>query len=271
MTILESAPRRLRVDFLVQRRFWVVMALPVILQIFFLFILWLAPHPLFRTLLAPPIRFRFGEQVLHYPWHLAFLVHAAAKVRLLAMAFGGAWAVGFACVLAHAYARGEAGSPRKIYGVYKPSFWHCTFAWSVAWAFAKALTWGASSLLPIGSVRVAAQVALLVVLQMLLVYAIALAAINRMSWWNALGKSARLAVLHPVGTLLIVAVPVVLVLGTALMLPEPRIIHWMMQNNPDMGIGFIAARIVVAYLADGMISLGAVYRLECMRETPALA
>jgi hypothetical protein len=68
-------------------------------ELFFLLLVWLAPHAPYSTILAPPVRYFFGDRVLHYPWHIWFLYHAMKHTHFVASTLAGAFMTGVACLM----------------------------------------------------------------------------------------------------------------------------------------------------------------------------
>ena len=72
------------------RALWRPFLATLLVEFLLLLLFWLAPHPPFSTLLAPPIRYVFGDRVLHYPRHLWFLYEAMKHTHLAASVLVGA-------------------------------------------------------------------------------------------------------------------------------------------------------------------------------------
>ena len=82
-----------------QRMLWLPFVCVTFVEALFVGLAWLAPHAPFSDVLAPPIRFLFGDRVLHYPAHLWFLYHVTRHAYIAAAVLVGAFMTGVACAM----------------------------------------------------------------------------------------------------------------------------------------------------------------------------
>ncbi|MDP3703053.1 MAG: hypothetical protein Q8R78_01505, partial [Candidatus Omnitrophota bacterium] len=111
MRALASVVRQTLQLFGSQRKLWVPFLVVACVEVLFLGLIWLAPHPPFSKLLAPPIRYFFGDRVLHYPAHLWFLYHAMKHTHLVASTLVGAFMTGVACAMVR---QAHEGTPLSL-------------------------------------------------------------------------------------------------------------------------------------------------------------
>ncbi len=225
----------------------------------FLLLLWLAPHPPFAAFLAPPVRFFFGDRVLHYPWHLWFLYYALKHITVLVSIVIGAWMSGLACAMVAQFHRGQPLSLRNALVGGQVRYGTLLIIWLVTWLVAEsALRLVARVPLP-QAWRMGLGIGCAVALQVLVVYAIPAAVMEQLSWWRAIGRSLREALTHPFSTLGIVAGPSAVILAFALLAPPARVAGWMMATAPELALGLVAARLLVGTIADAILTVAAAH------------
>lgn len=247
-----------------QRRLWVPFLLTVSIELCFIGLIWLAPHPPYSALLAPPVRFLFGERVLHYPWHLWFLYHAMRHTHVAASAAAGAFLTGVACAMVE---QAHLGAPMSIRGALlggRLRYGHLVLAWLAAWLLMEGLRGALVRAAMPAPVLLAASIAL----QLALVYAIPAVVFERASWWRALWLSLREMLRAPLATLLVASGPLALVIGFSLTVSSIQVAHWMERTAPEIALAFVAARLVIWTLADALLTV-AIAHLWWARRHPA--
>ncbi len=238
------------------RRLWLPFLVTVLFEVILLVLVWMAPHPPFSTVLAPPIRFFFSDRVLHYPLHLWFLYFVMKHTNAAAAILVGAFMSGLACQMVIQARQGQPISLRSALVSGRIRYGRITLIWLATWAIAK----GAIQLFTIFAPKVPAAfwvaVSLSIVLQALLVYAIPAAVFEQLSWWRALLRSVRETLRHPVSTLFIVAVPSAMVMAFAFAIPPGRLMPWMQRIGPEIALACVVGRLVLWTVADALMTIG---------------
>ncbi len=243
--------------FLSVRPLWICFLVPLCVQLFLLTLLALAPHAPFSILLAPPIRFFVSDRVLHYPDHLLWLYHVMPSLHAVSMLLVGAPLSGVAARIVGQIQAGAQVSLRNACRRASRFLWHCTFAWSATWIVRTLVARLLSRWVTPGPFAPVLLIAAMVLLQAFVVYAIPAAALSEVSWLSALGRSIRFAVLHPLQTAGVVALPLLLVLLIFGPLSEPRVAQWMRRFEPEIVLLPMMARLAVLTVADAIMTIGA--------------
>ncbi len=241
------------------KKLWLPFLLVAAVEAGFLGAIWLAPRPPFSVVLAPPLRYAFGDRVLHYPGHLWFLVHAVKHAYLAASLLLGAFMTGIACAMVgqlHQAAplsfRGALIGKHARYGT-------LVMVWVITWAAAKLVT---GAVLHVTAVRPWsgwAGVGSIILLQALFVYAIPVAVFERLNWWRALAQGMRETLRHPSSTLVVVALPLAGVAIFSSYVIKSHAVQSMMQRTPEMAVLVAAVHVLVWTLADGMLTVAAAH------------
>ena len=247
------------------RRLWLPFLVTAALEAVFIALVWLAPHPPFSTLLAPPIRYVFGDRILHYPWHLWFLYHAMTHAQVGASLLLGAFMSGVACAMVRQTHEGKSLSFRDALMGREVRWGTMALLWLVVWAGARAAAQGLVHTIPQGPRLLWSSVAVTVAFQVLLAYAIPAAVFNRSPWWKALLQSLRETARHPLSTLLIVALPTIPVLLWSLMASEARVAGWMARIAPEVAVAFVVCRLALVTAADAVLTVGIAHLWWCHR------
>jgi hypothetical protein len=248
------------------RKLWLPFLVVASVEALFLGLVWLAPHEPFSRLLAPPIRFLFSDRVLHYPWHLWFLYHAMKHTHLAASLLIGAFMTGIACEMVRQTWSGRPLSFREALINGRVRYGTVLAVWLSSWGVARLTTLGLA-LLPLGPARaLGAGIAVTLLLQALLVYAIPAAVFDNLSWWQALSRSAREAIRDPVNTLLLIMLPSAAVLTFTLAASPAHVARWMMQTAPEVAFAWVAARLLVWTFADVLLTVTAAHLWWARRE-----
>ncbi len=233
-------------------------------------LLWLAPHPPYDAVLAPPIRFVFGETVLHYPAHLWFLYHAMKYTHVVAAVLVGACMSGVACAMVRQIHEGAALSLRAALQGGSVRYGTMVILWLVTWGLAKGALTVLSRVASVGFGTLAIGVGMALLLQVLLGYAIPAAVFTGVSWWRALVASVREAVRHPLSTVLVVALPSLALIALSVLMPSTRVGLWQMQSLPEIALVCAAARLAVWLVADAVLTVS-VAHLWWLHRAPAVA
>jgi hypothetical protein len=239
------------------RKLWLPFLVVAVVEALCVGLVWLAPHPPFSKLLAPPIRYFFSDSVLHYPRHLWFLYFVMKHTHVLAATLFGAFMTGVACAMVAQVHQGQPLSLRDALVSRHVRYWTMVFLWLIIWGLAHGLE------VLMAAVRTP-SIALfvywggvvgLVLIQALLVYAFPIAVFEQTTWWKALWRSCRETVRYPVSTLLVVIVPSSVVVAFAFWANPGQVAQWTMQRAPELALAFVAARLVLWTVADALMTV----------------
>jgi len=238
-----------------QRRLWVPFVIVALIEALGIGLIWLAPHQPFSTLLAPPVRYFFGDRVLHYPYHLWFLFFAMKHTHLIASVLMGAFMTGIACAMV---AQLHAGSPlslREALVSRRVRYGRVVILWVITWGLAKALILAVAQVGSKSPWLVGGAIGATVALQALLVYAIPAAVFERASWWKALWLSVRETLRYPLTTLLAILGPSAALIAFAIACSPANVAQWMAQSAPEVALAFVAARLALWTVADTVMTV----------------
>ena len=240
-----------------QRKLFVPFVIAALVETLFVGMLWLAPHPPFSRVLAPPIRYFFGDRVLHYPVHLWFLYHAMKHTNLFTSILVGAFMSGIACAMVRQVHEQTPLSLRDALVAREVPYARVTLLWLITWGLAKGTLELASKFIFIPKTiwALVGVIGLTVVLQALLVYAIPAAVFDDAKWWKALWRGLREACRHPLSTLIMVLIPSAMVIGFAIFLSPAHLAQWMVHTAPEIAIPLVAARLFVWTVADAILTI----------------
>lgn len=241
--------------FTTHRLLWLPFLIAGTVEALGVLLIWLAPHPPFSALLAPPLRFISGDQVLHYPEHLWYLYHAMHRIHLGVSVLVGAYCSALACVMVRQTHQGKTLSLRAALYGRQIRYWDVVLITVVAWLLLEGVTRGLPYLLPAALWAVLPVLAAALVVQTLLAYAIPAAVYDRLSWWRALARGGREAGQHPVGSFLVVAVPSSLVIGYGLFGSDAQVRQWMAETAPEVAVVFVVVRLLVQTVADAVLTV----------------
>lgn len=237
------------------RTMWVPFAVVAVVELLLLSFAWLAPHPPFSVLLAPPVRFLFGDRVLHYPWHLGFLYHVMPHAHVAVSFAVGAAMTGLVCALVRQAHEGCRLSVRTVLAGRAMRYRTLLLIAVGAWLLAKAVSSLVAALVHEAGWQLIAQLVAVIFLQALLVYAIPIAVYERAAWWRALWLSAREALRHHVTTLLLVLIPAAALATFAVVASERQVAYWMARTTPEIVFLFIAGRLALWTVADALLTV----------------
>lgn len=252
------------------RKLWVPFLVVLVVEVLLIGLVWLAPHPPFADLLAPPIRFFFGDRVLHYPAHLWFLYHVTKHTHLVASLLVGAFMTGVACAMVRQLHQGHALVLRDVLINKQVRYGRVLLVWVVTWAMATGLVTLALRVLPQGPVGLAAAVGCSLLLQTLFAYAIPAAVFEARPWWRALWQAIREAARYPFSTLGVIIFPSLIIVGISILAAPTRVAQWMGQTVPEIAVVCVAVRLVLWTLADVAMSV-AIAHLWWIHRLPARA
>jgi hypothetical protein len=239
-----------------ERRLWLPFLLTATLEALLIGLVWLAPHAPFSTVLAPPIRYFFGDRILHYPLHLWFLYHAMKHTNAFAAIVFGAFMTGVASVMVGHIYQGQRVSFRLALMGGQVKYGRVLLIWVTTWAVAKGIINLLLSVAPRTSASLYIAIALSIILQALMVYAIPIAVYEQRTWWRALLASMRETLMHPLSTLVIVALPSLVVIAFALRFPPASLLQKMQRIAPEIALLFVGLRLVLWTIADAVMSVG---------------
>ncbi|MBI4355961.1 MAG: tetratricopeptide repeat protein [Candidatus Omnitrophica bacterium] len=241
------------------RKLWLPFLLVAMVEVGGLLLLWLAPQPPFTRLLAPPIRFFFGDRILHYPWHLWFLYHAMKHTHMAASLLVGAFMTGIACVMVGQSHADQPLSLRAALASRQVRYGTVVLLWLLLWGMGRGAMTAVTRYAPSSQWALWLGVGLTVLIQTLFIYAIPAAVYDRVNWWRALGRSVRETCRDPLAALVVVGVPSAAMIGFISFAPPARVSQWMLQTAPEVAIPLIAARLLVWLVADVVATVGAAH------------
>ncbi len=255
MTAFWLALRRFSFLLNTQRKLWVPFLITALVEVVFLILIWLAPHPLFSILLAPPIRYFSGERMLHYPWHLWYLFYAMKHTHLLATFLMGAFMSGAASVMVRQAHRHEPLSLGQVIAQGQISYANLVLVWFLTWVFAELTLKGLNGLF-LGSSWQWVGIAATILLQLLFSYALTAVALEKYPWWKAVLASIRETLKFPLGTFFMLLPPAVLLMVFAVWVTPARVAEVVTQRQPELAFVFVAARLAVWVLSDALFTVG---------------
>lgn len=237
-------------------RLWAPFLLIAGFQFFLIALVWLAPHPPYSSLLAPPIRYFSGDRVLHYPVHLWYLYHVMKQVHVVANVVAGAYLSGLAALMVRQEHEGKAISIRDARLSGKAHYFSLAALWIITWMAAGGV-FKAAGRIPLPHIYlVSINIGLAVFLQALLAYPITAAVLGGLPWWKALLRGVGEFFRYPLQTIGFVLVPSALLIAFAFIASESRVFKWMMDTaTPELSLVFVFARLAVVTAADAAITL----------------
>ena len=237
-----------------QRKLWVPFALTAFVEALFLVFIWAAPQPPFSHLLAPPIRYFFGEHVLHYPLHLWFLYHVMAHTHLIASILAGAFMSGIACLMVRQTHEARPLSLRAALVSRQVRYGTVLLVWISTWALAKMAVGALVHAAP-KSAGLWSAIGATVFIQVLLAYAIPAAVFEGSTWRKALSQSVRETGRYPLSTAMAVIVPSAAAILLAFLASPARVAQWMAQTAPEIAFVFVIGRLLVWTAADAVMTV----------------
>lgn len=253
-----------------QRRLWIPFIAVAVLEALLVGVVWLAPFPPFSTLLAPPIRYFYGERVLHYPWHLWLLFHAMKHTHLIASTLLGAFLSGAVCLMVRQAHQGRPISLRAALVAKQVRYGAVTISWVLSWAIARGLIEAIGTFAPKQPWVLWVMIGVSILLQSLLAYVIPAIVFNGATWWRAFFESVRETIRYPLSTIGLVIVPSAAVLLFAIGMSENRLMQWMGQSAPEIAVALVAARLVVWTVTDAALTV-AIAHLWLLHRVPKAA
>ncbi|MBI3997069.1 MAG: hypothetical protein HY352_05350 [Candidatus Omnitrophica bacterium] len=238
-----------------QRILWLPFVCVTFVEALFVGLVWLAPHAPFSDVLAPPIRFFFGDRVLHYPAHLWFLYHVTRHAYIAATVLVGAFMTGVACAMVGQIHTGAMLSFRDVLVNRQVHYGRMLLVWIISWGIATSIAEGSARVAPKSLLGLLVVVGITVVLQALFVYAIPAAVFQRAKWWKALLSSVRETARYPLSTLAVVTPPTLLVIGLAVLVPPVKVAEWMGRTQPEWAVACVAVRLIVWMVADALLTV----------------
>ncbi len=249
-----------------QRKLWAPFLFTAFGEALLISLVWLAPHPPASTLLAPLVRYAFGEGSLHYPRHLWLLYHVMAYTHIAATFLIGAYLSGVASIMVRQTHEGQPLSMRNAIVSGQVRYSTVLLVWLVSWLVANGAIEGVIRITPPGHKALWINVGAILLLQTLFAYPIPAAVFDGVPWWKALWRGMREAVRYPLSTLAVVAAPSALLIGFAWLLPEGRVARWMMRGMPEIAVGCVVARLAVMTVADALLTISVAHLWWCHRK-----
>lgn len=237
------------------RKLWLPFLITALFEALLVVSIWLAPHPPFAKFLAPPIRYFFGDRVLHYPWHLWFMYHAMRYTHLVAATLAGAFFTGIACAMVQQAHQNAPISLREALVGKKVSYGRAVVLWLIAWGVANGVMKTLAMSLKEPQLLLWGNVAALLVLQALFVYTIPASVFDKLPWWKALFRGLRETVRHPFSTLIVIAIPSAVAIAFSTTMPSGRVLQWMMRLTPELAIPLAVARLFVWVVVDAWMTI----------------
>lgn len=237
------------------RKLWLPFLITALFEALLVGGVWLAPHPPFAKFFAPPIRYFFGDRLLHYPLHLWFVYHAMQYTHLVAATLAGAFFTGIACAMVQQAHQNAPISLREALVSKKVSYGHLVVLWLIAWGVANGAMKALAISLKGPQLLLWSNVAALLFLQVLFIYTIPAAVFDRLPWWKALFRGLRETWRHPFSTLIIVAIPSAVAIAFSTTMPSGRVLQWMMRLTPELAIPLAVARLIVWVVIDAWMTI----------------
>lgn len=237
------------------RKLWIPFLVTAVVEAVLLLGVWLAPHPPFAKVLAPPLRYFFGDRILHYPWHLWFLYHAMKHTHLIATTLVGAFMTGIACLMVRQAHAGEPLSMREALVGRRVRYGTVLFLWLLAWGLTNGALDAIARFSPKASWVIWAAVGSALVLQALLVYAIPAVVYEGSSWWKALLQAVHETLRHPFSTFVIVLLSSLPVILFAAVASESRVADEMLKTAPEWAVAFVAGRLAIWTITDTVMTV----------------
>ncbi|OGX18877.1 MAG: hypothetical protein A3I71_04720 [Omnitrophica WOR_2 bacterium RIFCSPLOWO2_02_FULL_63_16] len=238
------------------RRLFLPFVLTAFVELLLIGGVWLAPHQPFAKILAPPIRYFFGDRTLHYPWHLWFLYHAMQQTSVVAATLVGAFMTGIACVMVRQIHEGQPLSFRAALAGRHVRYGRLVLLWLIAWA----VTHGTMLLVVRATPALRAapwiQVGSLLALQALFIYLIPAAVFNGSPWWKAILQGIRETLRHPVSTLALLGAASSGLIAFSIGVPETRLAQWMVRFEPELALAAVGGRLLLFALTDAVLTVG---------------
>ena len=254
-----------------QRKLWLPFLATAFIEALCILALWLAPHPPFSKLLAPPVRYFFTDRVLHYPWHLGFLYYAMKHIHVVASIGLGAFMSGIACAMVRQTYEGVPLSVRGALVSRQVKYGRVLLVWVITWGLAEGLIAGLIRFAPKAPWVLWVAVGLTVLLQLLLVNAIPAAVFERSPWWKALWRSVREAGRYPISTFVVVAIPSAAIIAFAFFASPVRVSNLMMTTSvPEIAVLFVVLRLTVWTMTDALMTV-TIANLWWLHRQPQLA
>ncbi len=253
-----------------QRKLWLPFLVTAFVEVLGILVLWLAPHPPFSKLLAPPVRYFFTDRVLHYPWHLWFLYYAMKHTHIAVSIGLGAFMSGIACAMVRQTHEGVPLSVRGALVSRQVKYGRVLLVWLITWGLAEGLVTGLVRFAPKAAWVFWAAIGLTILLQLLLVNAIPASVFERSPWWKALFQSVREAARYPISTFVVVAIPSAAMIAFAFFVSPVRVSEWMLKTAPEIVVPLVALRLFVWTLTDALMTI-TVAHLWWLHRQPQLA
>ena len=238
-----------------QRKLWVPFLVVAFIELFLIGLIWLAPQHPFSILLAPPIRYFFGEKNLHYPWHLWFLYHVMKHTHFITTTFIGAYMGGIACAMVRQAHEGKPLFLRAAVASRQVRYGRMLLLWLLTWGIATGAIELVTRFAPKTHWMLWAVIGLSIALQALLSYVIPAAVYEGSVWWKAFFQGIREALRYPFSTVAVVILPTILVICFAAIAPETRVAQWMARATPEIALLWVGIRLVVWMVADVLLTV----------------
>ncbi len=254
-TALIKAIRETTRLFSSHRKLWLPFLVTACVEACLLGMIWLAPHPPFSKLFAPPIRYFFGDRMLHYPWHLWFLYYAMKHTQVMASITVGAFMTGVACALVRQWHQGGILSIRDVLVHREVRYVRVCILWAVIWGMARVAGVVVARFIPDPIGRFWVGLGLILLLQSALIYAIPVVIFHRCSWLKAMGYSVKETLRHPVSTILVVVLPSTLLVLFAIVVSPGRATQWMVQISPEFMLVCMLGRLILWTVVDAVVTV----------------
>jgi len=223
-------------------------------------------YPPLSAVVAPALKWRFGERALHYPNNLFVLRPALGEVDVPLSVLFGSLTAGAAAIAFAAFYHGRRERFAASWRAASPCYLPLVGAAAITTALSQVISrvplsfWGHLAEDSPSRFRLLrlVTIALVIAVQALMVYAIPAIAAGKRRFGPAVLGSLRLAVRQPVVTYLIVAAPAALELFPAWLARESDVIA--IRFSPELLIGVMLIWIAVILLAS-YATLGAATRL----------
>lgn len=237
------------------RKLWVPFLVTAAVEACLLSLIWLAPHPPFSKVLAPPIHYFFNERVLHYPWHFWFLYHAMKHTSIVTSILVGAFMSGIACAMVRQLHESKTLSVREALVGGQVRYGTMVLLWLITWGTARGALEALAYFAPKAMWVLWTAIGCTVAFQALFAYTIPAAVFERSKWWKAVGQGVRETLRHPFSTLLVVILPSLAIISFGIFFPPVRILQQVTTQHPEIALAYVAGRLLLWLVADTLLTV----------------
>ncbi|MCM8812061.1 MAG: hypothetical protein NC910_03310 [Candidatus Omnitrophica bacterium] len=252
------------------QKLWLPFIMALFVEIALVGLVWLAPHPPFSTLLAPPVRYFYSDRVLHYPWHMWFIYYVTKHTHVVASVLAGAFLSGVACEMVRQTHQAKPLSLREALAGKKVRYITVALIWLILWSVGRGALEALLKVIPSGKLAVWHPICFAVLIQWLFVYAIPAAVFEGLSWWKAILRGIKESIRFPLSTLSAVIVFTAPLFLFAFLLPEGRVTQWVIGSTPEIAFLLTGIRLLMWMTVDALLTVS-IAHLWCLHRPEGLS